>query len=193
MIPKKDSKPILIKFPVGEGNEIIYENQWNTVYGIVKKTGFYEKKIYGIDLDFDLVITVNASYLTRKINKQTLFLCENMPTEVFKSGDYSPNYVYPEYNGEIRIGLKHKEDISIPRLYFVYNNEIISIQLNFDSEKRKAYIPTDYNLPFNIGDYVWTMKPNSIDDVENRLKLISKEKIGLSSNYKNFYELTFGE
>lgn len=193
MIPKRDSKPILIKFPIGESNSMVYEDQWQTIYGIVKHAGFYEKKIYGIDYDFDLIVIVNASSTTRKINSQTLFLCENMPSDVFKSGDYSPNYVYPEYNGEIRIGLKYKEDISIPRLYFKHNDDILSIQLNYDAKTKKAYLHKSCSLPFNVGDYVWSMKPDNLDSIENKLQLVSISKIGVSDNYKNFNELTFKE
>lgn len=191
MIPKRDSKPILVKFPIGEANGMVYEKDWITIYGIVRELGEFEKKIYGIDMDFDLIIIVNAGSVSRSINSQTLFLCKNMPTEVFESGDYVPNYIYPEYNGEIRIGLKHKKDINIPRLYFIYNNEILSTQINFSNDKLKAYIPKDEKLPFNIGDYVWTIEPNNKETIDYRLKLISKSKIGVSTNNKGFYELTF--
>ena len=191
MISKKDSKPILIKFPIGEGSEMIYDSEWTLIYGIIKETGLFDKKIYGIDSDFDLIVVLNATPITRRINKQTIFLCENMPTNVYKNGDYSITYVRPEINGEILIGLKTKLDISIPRLYFYYNKSLLSIQINFDDAKNKAYIPKNQKLPFELGGFVYTKKPKTKSETENKLKLISTNKIGYSSQYTNFSELTF--
>ena len=197
MISKRDSKPLKIKFPVGESNgdvvDMIYEDEWNTVYGLKNYGGEFNKKLYGIDTDFDIILTFNSCPLTRRINKQTLFLVENMPTDVFANGDYSVKYVFPELNGEVVVGVDHIQDISIPRLYFNYNNEILSTQLNFDSESKKAYVSRKQVIPFSVGDYVWTRKPNDNSDTDYRLKLSKINLVGLSKNNKDFYELVFEE
>ena len=195
MISKRDSIPFKVKFPIGESDEdvkdMIYEDDWQTEYGLIKTSGLFDKKIYGIDLDFDLVMVVNANPLTRRINKQCLFLVNDMPTNIFENGDYTPKHIFPEYNGEISIGLSKKEDIAIPRLYFAVGENILHIQINFDSETKKAYIPRTQTLPFKVGDYVWTRRPADSTQTEHRLKLTSTKVTGLSDNFIAFLELSF--
>lgn len=197
MIPKKDSKPFLIKFAIGvddsnDKKKTIYEDNWTTIYGLISEpTGENVKYVYGREYQFDKTIIVNASPITRKIKNNTEFLIDNMPTEIFSDGDYNISKIFPEYNGEIIIGLTKKESINIPKLYFVYNNQIIFYQLNFDKLSLNAFIKSNENIPFNINDYVWTKKPTSKDDTNNRLIFKQSNKTGFDSRNKNFIELVF--
>ena len=196
MISKIDSKPFKIKFPIGISKtnkiDMKYQDEWQTVYGIVgDPNGAISKYVYGIDVPFDKVIVVNASSMTRAINENTLFIVDNIPTTTYENGDYSVTRVMPERNGEIVIAISKKESVDIPKLYFQNGDDVLYYQLNFDKKTLKAYVSVNEFLPFNEGDYVWTREPVDLTSTKHRLKLISKSKIGLSGNFKPFFELTF--
>lgn len=198
MIPKKDSKPFKIKFPIGveKTNKIdtIYQDEWLTCYGLCRDTiAGLNVNYYGHEPLYDKVLTVNAGSNTRSINYETLFIVDNIPTSVYENGDYSVKQIYPEYNGEIVIGLEKKKDINIPKLYFKRGDKTLYYQLNFDKKTLKAYIPVKEIIPFNEGDYVWTREPVETSLDKNRLRFDSKTKTGMDTNHKNFYELIFIE
>jgi hypothetical protein len=197
MISKRDSKPFQVKFSVGveKTNKINvqYYEEWHTCWGIVRDTASKANHYYGYEAIYDKIITVNAGSITRLIDYDTLFCVDNIPTSVYKGGDYSAEQIYPEYNGEIVIGLKKKDAINIPKLYFEHNGKILYYQLNFDNKTKKAYIPIKSILPFKEGDYVWTREPADSSITSNRLLFQNKSKTGVDSQFKNFYELTFIE
>lgn len=196
MISKRDSKPFKIKFAVGvektNKSDMQYENDWHTCYGLIRDTvNGVNVNYYGIEPMYDKVITVNAGSTTRSINYDTLFIVDNIPTRVYENGDYTIKQIYPEYNGEIVIGLSKKQAVDIPKLYFEHNGKILYYQLNFDKKTLKAYVSNKEILPFKEGDYVWTREPSDISVTNNRLKFISRAKTGIDSQFKNFYELSF--
>ena len=196
MISKRDSKPFLIKFPVGtlktNKTEMQYEKDWKTVYGLVSDpSGAILSRVYGNEHNFDKVIIVNAGSLTRAINYGTIFMLDEMPTSNYPVGDYYPKYIYPEYNGEIVIGLKRVEGLNHPKLYFFIGDDVLYCQINYDKETRKAYIGSKQIIPFSVGDFVWTRTPTDKESSASRLKFSSKEKTGFDDRCKTFYELTF--
>ena len=196
MISKKDSKPLKIKFAVGVEKtnkvDMQYESNWHTCYGLIRDTiTSLNFNYYGHEPLYDKVITLNAGSTTRAIDYDTLFIVDNMPTSVYESGDYSVRQIYPEYNGEIVIGLSKKQAVNIPKLYFEKNGKILYYQLNFDKDTLKAYVSNKSVLPFKEGDYVWTREPADNSVLKNRLRFVSRTKTGLDGNFKNFYELTF--
>lgn len=198
MISKKDSKPLKIKFAVGvektNKSDMQYENNWYTCYGLIRDTVTgLNVNVYGYESLYDKVLTVNAGSRTRAIDYNTLFIVDNIPTSVYEGGDYSVKQIYPEYNGEIVIGLEKKKSVNIPKLYFNNAGNILYYQLNFDKKTLKAYVSSKTILPFKEGDYVWTREPVDTSVSKNRLKFVSKSKIGLDKQFKNFYELTFVE
>lgn len=198
MISKRDSKPLKVKFALGVEKtnkvDMQYEDEWHLCYGLVKdNVSGVNVDAYGYESIYDKVVTLNAGSTTRKIKYDTLFIVDNIPTSVFSSGDYSVEKIYPEYNGEIVIGLSKKEAVNIPKLYFDNNGRILYCQLNFDKNTLKAYVHKNENIPFSIGDYVWTREPLDNTATKHRLKLESISKTGFDSHFKNFYELTFVE
>lgn len=198
MISKKDSKPLKIKFAVGvektNKSDMQYENNWHTCYGLIRDTVTgLNVNVYGYESLYDKVLTVNAGSRTRAIDYNTLFIVDNIPTSVYEGGDYSVKQIYPEYNGEIVIGLEKKKSVNIPKLYFNNDGNILYYQLNFDKKTLKAYVSSKTILPFKEGDYVWTREPVDTSVSKNRLKFVSKSKTGLDKQFKNFYELTFVE
>ena len=198
MISKRDSKPFQVKFPIGieKTNKIEtqYENNWNVCFGIIRDTiTDAEKNMYGYNLSFDKIITVNAGSITRLIDENTLVVIDDVATPVYETGNYTVSKVFPEYNGEIVIGLEIKRDINIPKLYFENNGKILYYQLNFDEDSKKAYVPIKSRVPFNEGSYVWTREPIDSTETEHRLMFTNKSKYGVAKQFKNFYELTFVE
>ena len=197
MFSRKDSKPLLIKFPIGvsktKKTDMIYQENWEVVYGLISDpNGAFQSNVYGKDLNFDKIVTVNAGSKTRKIAKNTIFLIENMPTDNFAKGEYTARYVFPPYNGEIVIGLERKQAINLPKLYFFADGEEpLYFQLNYDKDKKVAYIGSNEILPIGLNDYVWEREPENESDPQHKLKLVSKEKFGFTDKYKPFYKLIF--
>lgn len=198
MISKRDSKPFQVKFPIGVEKttkvDMQYDDNWHVCFGIMRDNiSGKNPNVYGYDVLYDKTITVNAGSITRLINENTLVIIDDVPTSVYETGNFSISKVYPEYNGEIVIGLNKKEDINIPKLYFESNGKILYYQLNFDSETKKAYIPIRAICPFKKGDYVWTREPADASVTRNRLKLKEVSKYGVDGHFKSFYELSFVE
>ena len=198
MISKKDSKPILIKQAIGgkqtNKDDTIYENNWQVVYGLISEpSGTIYNREYGIEEVYDKVITVTATSKTRAIQDNTIVMLDDYPSSNYEYGDYDIARIFPEYNGEIRIGLNKREAIDMPKIYFAYNNAILYYQINYDNITKKAYIKNKFKLPFNVNDYVWTREPASSQSTSHRLRITKKSKIGFDSHFKPFYELTFVE
>ena len=197
MVSKKDSKPILIKFPIGTSKttkvDMEYEDEWRLVYGLISEpTGVRINNPYGYDLNFDKVITLNAGEITRLIDYDTLILIDNMPTSIYANGDYSVQRVFPEYNGEIVIGLSKKESVNIPKLYYERNGKILYYQLNFDKNSLVAYAKKNQAIPFSESTYVWTREPADSSQTANRLKIVSVgDKVGFDDRYIPFTEIKF--
>lgn len=197
MISKRDSKPFLIKFPIGVSKtskkEMIYQDNWQTLHGLISDpSGRFASTVYGKEQNFDKVITLNAGSLSRQINSNTVFLLDNMPTDNYSKGDYTVSYIFPEYNGEIVIGLTKRQSISLPKLYFFTNmQQPLYFQLNFDDKNKVAYITEKEYLPIGINQSVWETEPSNEDDEKSKLIFKSKTKVGFTNNHKPFYKLTF--
>lgn len=196
MISKKDSRPILVKFPVGisktNKTSKIYEEEWQIIYGLIGNNyGLVQRYLYGMEQQFDILITVNAGSISRRIDDDTIFMIDEVPTSNYPLGNYKVSKIYPEYNNEILIGLSAVSAVDVPKLYF-YNNGIkLYTQLNFDKNTNKAYIKKRLGLPFKVGEYVYTKEPSSEEQTENRLAFSSYKETGLDDKYRNFYELIF--
>ncbi len=196
MISKRDSKPFLIKQAIGgvktTKEDTIYESNWKTVYGLVgDPSGSINTKIYGLEENYDKIIIVNATSTTRAIQENTLIMLDDYPTSNYEYGDYDIEKIFPEYNGEIRFGLRKREEIDMPKLYFNNNGTILYFQLNFDKNTIKGYIRSKCPLPFNTKSYVWTRKPANVNSTSHRLYFKQKRKIGFDSYYQPFTELIF--
>lgn len=195
MISKRDSKSFMIKFPIGVSktnkSEMKYEDNWITLYGLISEpSGNLFKTEYGNETRFDKVITLNAGSVSRAITYDTIFMLDDIPTSNYKLGNYYPEYIYPEYNGEIVIGLSKVEAIPLPKLYFFNNNKVLYYQINFDSEKLVAYVPSTQRLPFKSGSYVWTREPVDPTSSNHRLYISS---VSTYSSNKKFNKITFIE
>lgn len=199
MVSKKDSKPFLVKFPVGASKttkvDMEYEEDWNVAYGVISDpSGVRKNSVYGMDLGvFDKVIIANAGSITRLINYDTLILIDNMPTDVYSGGDYSIQRIF-EVNGEIVIGLTAKEAVNIPKLYYERNGKILYYQLNYDKSKLIAYSNKNQLIPFALNSYVWTREPADLGSTKNRVRVVSMDtKVGFDERYVPFTEIRFEE
>ena len=198
MVPKKDSKPFLVKFPIGASKttkvDMEYEEDWNLVYGLISDpSGAIRNYVYGSDLGtFDKVIIANAGSITRLINYDTIVLVDNMPTDTYSGGDYSIKRIFPEHNGEIVIGLTAKEAVNIPKLYYERNGKVLYYQLNYDKNKHVAYANKNQIIPFARNSFVWTREPADTSSTKNRLKVVSLDsKVGFDERYVPFTEIKF--
>lgn len=195
MISKKDSIPVQVKFfsHISDDNPV-YETNWKTIFGLVSDpSGSFYKKNYGGEEEYDKIITVNAGSLSRKINNNTLLLVDNYPTKIYENGDYAVKRKFPEYNGEIVIGLTKLKAVAIPKLYFYNGNYLSYIQINFDKTNLVAYIDKNLDLPFSIGNYLWYRKPSSANQTASRIKLSSKSKVIIGDSYYKYIKLTFSD
>lgn len=203
MISKKDSRPLALKFQFGIAKtnklETIYGDRWYGVYGLVSDpTGSIQNLVYGTDYNFDKIVTFNAGEITRKIDYTTRFCVDNVPTDIFEDGDYEVKYIFPELNGEIRVGLVKKKGVNIPKLYFkntwiTDSYKYAYIQVNLDKKNSCAYIGRQDVLPFMANDYVWFLEPKEDNLAKNRYKFIGRENYGITDGYKQFSKLTFAK
>lgn len=196
MISKRDSKPFLVKFPIGTQKttkiETLYESDWNTVYGLISDPqGSLRNNVYGYDLMFDKTIIVNAGSITRKINYNTIIMIDNMPSDNYPKGDYYISRIFPEYNGEIVIGLMKQQDVNRPKIYFYNNERLLYVQTNVDKETNIAYFNKNEIIPFDAEDFVWLKEPLDAEDNENRYRIVNINNVGFDGHYTPFVEVVF--
>lgn len=192
MISKRDSRPFLIKFPIGtikdyKGTDTVYSDEWQTLYGLISDPrGVLRREIYGDELNFDKVLILNATENSRMIDYDTILMIDEMPTNIFPKGDYYISYIYPEYNREIVIGLNKTNSVDMPKLYFSRGNDILFFQTNFDKTNNVAYLKKNQTLPVAAGDYVWTREPADKNVTKHRYTVGSITKVGMDEYYKPF-------
>lgn len=194
---KKDKRPILVKFNIadktGDTNACVY-GDWQVVYMSDKSiTSAYNREIYGTEEDFDLVILLDASPITKRINEQSLFLINEYPTENNIKGNYRIKRLFPEYLGLIRIGLESIEGKSTQRLYYLDGENIYSYSLNYDNINNLGYIGKYDVHPFTQATTIWKTEPLNSSDTVDRIQFISETNVGIVNNYRVFKQLTFSE
>ena len=194
---REDYYPLLIKYAisttVGNSNNAVY-SEWNTIYALKENpTGYVERVTYGITFDYDRIIIVDASNLTRKIKENTVFLINEYPTINNKYGNYIVSKKFPEYLGKITIALKNNQSNALPRIYYFDNtlNQVLAYQINFDFEKMRGYVGKYDDIPFNSNSKIWFREPLSKDDNEYVMKFISQQMVGIVKNLKVYKELIF--
>ena len=192
----KNSFPILIKLAIGKTTDIhsqehIY-GDWKVVYANSQQTGGLDKTNYGFAENYDLVINLDSNSITRQIDATTLFLINEMPTSNFELGNYEVAKILPPMNGVIKIGLVSKGSEKFNKIYYKYNDMIVSYQLNLDYKTLTGYIPADKAIPFATNSIMWKVEPENVEQTTNRIKLIAKTRTGVDKTDKRFYKLTFG-
>lgn len=195
MISKRDSKPFLVKFPIGVVRDLSTETQfneeWNVCYGLISDPrGSLFRRIYGNEPEFDKVIIVNYGSTSKKINYETNILIDNMPTDTFAGGDYSITSITSPYNNEIVIGLNKISSVNIPKIYFYKNGQLMFVQFNLDSSTNTIYAGRNDIVPFEVGDNVWLREPESEEDKSFRYKVSAFNNVGFTKWYKPFLEIT---
>lgn len=197
MTVKKDKKPILVKFSeaqtTGDSNLSVY-GDWTVVYMLEKaKSGYFKRRAYGTEDDYDLTILLEANPITRQVNSKSVFLIDEYPTALNSKGNYRVKKIFPEYLGTIKIGLEYIEGQNIKRLYFQQDENIYVYELNFDINTQKGYINKNQAHPFSTSTKIWSIEPLDADETENMLEFVSATNVGIVNNYKVFTELTFVE
>lgn len=197
MISKKDSKPFLVKFVIAnttDGSPKPIYSDWQVVSGLISDpNGYIADNPYGKQQDYDIILTLNATSITRQIIYSTAVLVDEYPTNNFKQGNYSIKRIFPEYNREIQIGLSKIEGINIPQIYFESDGTLLSYQLNYDNNSKKGYVDRNRHIPFNENTKIWTRKPASLDQVEHRIVYKGFSKVGIDDEHLYFKELQFGD
>lgn len=198
MISKRDSKPFLVKFPIGTVRNIStdkqYEEVWNTCCGLISDpSGSILNRIYGNELDYDKVLILNYGSNSKRINYDSKLLLENMPTDTYSDGDYSVSRIFPVYNNEIVIGLSRKEAVNVPKIYFYKDNTLMFVQFNLDTQTNRIYAGKNDIVPFNVGEHVWLREPSDKNDKSYRYRVGSFNNVGFTNWYKPFLEIVLEE
>ena len=120
-------------------------------------------------------------------------MIDNIPTANFHNGDYYVRYIYPEYNGEIVIGLSKQQAVNFPKLYYYVNDMLLYYQLNFDNNTLEAYAKENQAIPFIENMSVWTRKPANQEATSHKLIVRTISKTGYDNRYKPFTRITFEE
>lgn len=197
MISKRDTKPFLVKFVVGNNTD---EEDTTPVYGkyqvlsglISDPTGRINPYIYGLEENYDRVLIVNANDTSRQIDYNTAILIDEYPTAIFEEGNYKIKRIYPEYNREIVIGLEKMEGVALPMIYYKSGNSILSFQLNYDKKTKEGYVDRNRYIPFAADSVIWSKEPAGISSNKNRIVLTSIDKVGVDDMHNYFKKLTFG-
>lgn len=192
---KKDKKPILVKFSIGQTtgdeNVSVYED-WNIIYSLTKSIfSSFSHEPFGTEEKFDLTIILEANPITRKINEKSIFLIEEYPTNNNSKGNFRIKKIFPEYLGLIRIGLESIKGNSYQSLYYLNGDEIYSYQLNYDNNTNMGYIDKYAIYPFSTSTKIWTSEPINKDDDVDRISFVSEKNIGIIDRYKTFKQLSF--
>nr|DAK86205.1 MAG TPA: hypothetical protein [Caudoviricetes sp.] len=197
MAIKKNKKPLLAKFT--EGNsvgsaEVSSFSDWTLIYYVRDSlSGSFNKEIYGIEGDFDLIVMFESNAITKQISNDTIFLINEYPTSMNKEGNYVVEKIISHDDGEIIVGLSKRSAVNLKNIYYSKNGEIFSYQMNFDNDTLKGYVNKYLKVPFAVGDIVWLYEPDSAEDTENRIQLNEITNIGIIDNLKIFTEYSFGE
>lgn len=197
MARRGDKKPLLAKFTEGISTgsaEKAQLSEWTLVYCIRDSlSGSFNKEVYGIEGDFDLIVMFENNVITKRISNNTIFLINEFPTSMNKEGNYVVSKIITHDDGEIVVGLSKRKGMGYKNIYYNNNGEVYSYQMNFDIDTLKGYINKYSKVPFGVGDVVWLYEPESIEDTENRIQLNSITNIGIVDNLKLFTEYSFGE
>lgn len=189
-------KPLLVKFSQGNsvvGGEVSKLSDWQTVYYTRNKlTGAVSKELYGLDDNFDLVLSFESNNITKQISESTLFLIDEYPTRLNSEGNYTVKRIIQHDNNSIVVGLKKNKGVKHENLYYYDSGVLYACQVNYDSDTHKAYVDKYSTLPLNVGLVVWDFEPESNEDTENRFTVTSVTEVGIVDNLKVFKEITLG-
>lgn len=195
-MPIARRKPFLIQFSAGETLGRSKEPVFSDFIVLHAEQGTDEgntsREEYGVTFDYDKVLRVNATKITRNINQQTIFFINEMPTANFPLGDYTFVGKSDEVFGNFNIYLKRAVNNNIPVVYYLHKSGMVcSFQLNFDADNLIAYVPMNKYLPFNEFSTIWKEEPATAEDTENRIELINREIVGYTENSRSHLKLTF--
>lgn len=195
MVGRKKKIPISVKMKEGLDLDFQpYYLDWQIVYAkVIDTTGRTNYQEYGVDMNFDKVIHLEANDITRAIDEFTLFCIDVMPYNNYNEyGEYIVKYKFPENNGIIIIGLERRNPISIPKLYYLKNNKVLAFDLDYSAENKTAYMNVGAYIPFDTNSIIWEKQaPEYTTQTNNRIKLIYTEQVGLDESYQPFAKLTF--
>lgn len=190
------NKPIIIRFSMGNtlgrDSQPVFSDDIVIHCGQETPSGNAEKNEYGVSLDYDRAILVNATKITRNINQETIFFINEMPTPNFPYGDYRFVGKSDEVCGKFKIYLKKTVNNDIPVLYYLHTSGLIcTFQINFDESSLIAFCSLNKILPFNENSIIWKAEPLDVDDTEDRIVLINKEIVGYTGKSRSHVKLTF--
>lgn len=190
-------KPCLVKFSngitVGDA-EFSVSSDWTTIYYTTKSaSGGYDRERYGTEENYDLVLILDNNNITKQINEGSIFLIDEYPTELNVEGNYKAKKISFTDSGKIIVMLNAKKGVKHRNLYFLKNDQLCSIQCNYDSQTNKGYFRKYETIPFTGNDTIWNIEPLTNEDSEGRIILVSQDNVGIVNDLKVFIELTFKE
>lgn len=197
MAVRKNKKPILAKFTqgisVGSAEKSMFTD-WTLIYYTRDSlSGGFNKEVYGIDEDFDLVVIFQSNNVTKQISENTVFLINEYPTLLNAEGNYVVKKILKNDNGEIVVGLEKKKNNQHKNIYYADSGKIYSVQMNYDKDTMKAYTNKYSVMPFSKNSVLWLYEPNDIEDTENRIIVTAVTQVGIVDTLKIFNEYSFEE
>ena len=196
MAISKFKKPILAKFSQGnsvDSAEFSKLGDWTVIYYTRSyQSGSVSRQLYGLDDNFDLVLTFISNDITRKISENTLFLVDEYPTNLNTNGNYTVRRLVRHDNNEIVVGLKKQRGVEHKNLYYYDSGILYACQVNYDSSTHKAYVDKYSTIPLDVGSVVWDYEPDNQNDTENRYTVTSVTNVGIVENLNVFKEITLG-
>lgn len=191
MICKKDKTVSAIAYRIGFNNNGNIYSDIKPVYWVKKENsvGFVELT-NGNRIECDLICYAEANKTIKRIDYDTAVYINEMPSELVKDGDYCITHIGEPHIGVIPFYLKRKP-IQKASLFFIYNDEVVRFQCNFDKKELVGYIPKNKFIPFELGDTLWTCSPSQATDKKGRIVFETALNIGYDSLSQKFIKLVF--
>lgn len=192
MLRKIDLQPILIKNVIANSTDDVPKPIYSdlfTVYGkVIDKGGIIVEETTGLNFEYDRAVIFNVNNLTKNINAQTAIYIDEIPTSVFENGDYTIERISPITLNTFTIYLNKKIGITLPKIYFEKNRQIVQIQFNYDKDKNIGYMPYNKQVPFNETTNIWNRKVNDINSLDGKIKLVSVNPVYKNKHIKLVFE-----
>jgi hypothetical protein len=194
MVGRKNKQPICLRVKRGLTSDFQPSYlDWQVDYAKdITTTGRVSYQDHGVQFHFDKVLEFEANDITRQIDEYTMMCVDVVPFCNYNDyGDYFVLYRFPEEKGVIRVGLEHRQSASIPKLFYLADNDILMFDIDYNPVSNVAYIKRDAYLPLTSTTTIWKRKPSSASDASNKIQLVSTEAVGIDDYTEQFYRLTF--
>lgn len=185
---KVDNRPIHVSYYEGE-NIVTKKQSYTTPHIIYANVGdvVSRETIENIGRipDYDRVIIIQTGEKTEYVREDSILWVDTIPNDTLSNYDYTIVRVGDDINGEVKLYC-----IAVaPNTQFLYycndNENIYQVKVFYD--ELFAIVPKNMLFPINAETKVWDIKPQSVDDLNNRIQFI--DRVERTKTYSYIFEV----